>query len=67
MNVEQYAVSVQWGKGMHYFRTTELVTLAEAERVAKDTLDHAIHTRKASKAHAHPVVHIWQIKEHLHE
>jgi hypothetical protein len=61
VEVKSFAVSVQWGKGMHYIRTTECETLEQAQKIAHAALDHAILTRELSKNHAHPVVYVWEL------
>ena len=63
MEVKKFAVSVQWGKGMHYFTATDLDTLAEAKRAATKASEHAwfTHNKRLTKyPGASPTTHIWQ-------
>jgi hypothetical protein len=66
MDVKRYAVSVQWGKGMHYFKATDLVDYAAAEQLAEAQLRLALKTKQKSKMNLEPTIHIWQLKENLH-
>jgi len=61
MDVKHFAVSVQWGKGMHYFKATDLPSLDAADQLAEAQLRLALRTKKESKSNLAPTVHVWEL------
>lgn len=59
MEVKLFAVSVQWGKGIHYFRGTDLPNKEDAEQLAAALLRQELKKKAIMKLHAHPTVHVW--------
>jgi hypothetical protein len=66
MDVKRYAVSIQWGKGMHYFKATDLIDYTAAEQLAHAELRLALKTKQNSAKSPEPTIHIWELKENLH-
>ena len=62
MEVKNFAVSIQWGKGMHYFSQTDHETeegaIQIAEKIAKN-ID------KNHKKGARPTIHVWKLVKHF--
>ena len=58
MNVKDFAVTVQWGKGMHYFVTTELTSRPDAEALAARL--RALHKKHQKQKGAKPTVYVWK-------
>lgn len=59
MKVLLYAVSVQWGSGMHYFKGTDLPDLESAEQLAAALLRQELITKLKRKCTLSPKVHVW--------
>jgi len=59
MEVKSFAVSVQWGKGMHYFKRTDIETQTEADRLAYNLLRG--NEKRANKRGAQPTFHVWKL------
>lgn len=62
MKVDQFAVSVQWGGGFHYFQKY-CPTYAEAQELA-NRLSVALDSDRKRKKHkgAEPLVHVWRLE-----
>jgi hypothetical protein len=64
MEVKQFAVSVQWGKGMHHFQATDLTSLEDANNLAKATIRQKL---RMKVDHVKPVVYVWHIESSFKE
>ena len=62
MKVAEYAVSIQYGEGHHFFVRTDLTSLAGAEDIAQQ------HVKRLSphKKGAIPTVHIYKLERSIH-
>lgn len=57
MEVKRFAISIQWGKGMHHFLRTDYETQTNAEEAgSKYVYTHS----KKHKAGNLPIVHLWE-------
>jgi hypothetical protein len=61
MKVLAYAVSVQWGAGMHYFKRTDFLSEAEASTFADEEQKRQKAFRKKIGRGATPYVHVWRL------
>lgn len=60
MEVKNFAISIQWGKGMHYFYGTAFDDINQTLSTASVALAHALNQQNKNKRGAKPTVHIWE-------
>jgi len=56
MNVSKFAVSLQWGKGMHYWVDTDLSSNEAALKVAEAAIKRSLRMKAKNLK---PTVHVW--------
>ena len=60
MKTLQYAISVQYGQGHHFFRRTDLIVKEEALDLAREIQTQVTKARKQVGRGAVPLVHVWE-------